>query len=113
MQNGGTRYRSAVLPSVAGPLLRLAVVRDARRHQDDQVAPVLLVLGEAEQLADDREAREERDARAVLVDRGDGQAADDRGLAVAHEELVVGLLLLEDEAEVGRRERLDGRALGV
>ena len=44
---------------------------------------------------------------------GDRQAADDRRLAVVHQELVVGLLLLEDEAEVGRGQRLDRRALGV
>ena len=49
----------------------------------------------------------------VLVHLGDRQAADDRRLAVVHQELVVGLLLVRREAEVGRRQRLDRRPLGV
>ena len=47
-----------------------------------------------------------------LVDLGDRQAADDCGLAVADEELVVGALLPEDESDVRRRE-LRIRILGV
>ena len=47
----------------AGALLsERAVVGDPRRDQDDQVAPVLLFGAEAEQLADDRQAAQERDA---------------------------------------------------
>ena len=71
------------------------------------------IRAEAEQLAHDRQAAQERDARPGLGDLGDRQAADDRGLAVVDQELVVGLLLLEDEAEVRRGQRLDRRPLGV
>ena len=55
----------------------------------------------------------QRDSAPRLGHFGDGEAADDRGLAIVHQELVVGLLLREDEAEVGRGERTDRRTLGV
>ena len=49
----------------------------------------------------------------VLVTCGDGQPADDRGFAVVDQELVLGPLGLEDEAQVSCSERLDRRPLGV
>src|SRR5262245_24553636 len=90
-------YRLTDLPPYR-LLLRQPVVGDPRRHQDDQVTPALAVFAEAEELADDRETRQQRDAAPVLLDFGDREAADDRGLAVVHQQLVVGLLLREDEA---------------
>src|SRR6476659_1623023 len=96
-------YRRTVLPPYR-LLQRPTVVDDPRRDQDDQVATPLALGGVAEQLAHDRQAAQERDARPGLVHFGDREAADDRGLAVVHQELVVGLLLLEVEPEVRLRQ---------
>src|SRR5882724_5317820 len=74
-------------------LIRTAVVGDPGCDQDNEITPVFRIAAEAEQLADDRQAAQERDAGPGLGDLGDRQAADDRRLAVFHQELVVGLLL--------------------
>src|SRR6185437_2521945 len=104
-------FRRTAIPPYRVPPYRLlsahSIVGDPRRHQDDQVAPVLAFAGEAEQLAYDRKPGKERDAGSGLVDLRHCQAADDRGLAIVDQQLVVGLLLREVEAEVGRREELD------
>ena len=56
--------RGSVQPAAAAVARSaLAVVDDPRRDQDNQVAPMLLVGGEPEQLADDREIDQERNAR--------------------------------------------------
>ena len=47
-------------------LIRGAVVDDPGCDQDNEVTPVFRIAGEAEQLADDRQAAQERDARAGL-----------------------------------------------
>ena len=68
-----------------------------------------VLLEKLKSVADERQAARAAGCRErVLVTVGDRQAADDRGLAVGHEELVVGLLLFDDEAEV-RRPRAAGR----
>ena len=74
-------------------LLRAAVVDDPGRDQDNEVLPIFRVRLEAEELTDDREAPQQRDARRGSWSLSDRQAADDRGFAVVHEKLVVGLLL--------------------
>ena len=62
---GLRRARSVVTGRAAdGSLRRGAVVDDPGRDQDDQVTPVLLVPAEAEQLADDRQPGQQRDARS-------------------------------------------------
>src|SRR6478752_8033646 len=96
-RRGARRYRAGRLL-----LIRAAVVGDPGRDQDNEVAPIFLIVAEAEQLADDRQAAQERDAGVGLGDLGDREAADHRRLAVLDEELVVSLLLLDDEAQVGR-----------
>ncbi len=87
-------------------LLRHAVVDDPRRDQDNQVAPLFRVrMLKQKSLPTIGRLPSSGMPAAGLGHLGDGQAADDRGLAVVHQELVVGLLLREDEAEVGRGER--------
>src|SRR6476469_10683592 len=90
----------------------LALVDDVRRDQDQKVVLVFFGARLAEQLADEREIDEERNANLRLRHRGDREPADDGGLAVADEELVVGALFEEGVAKVGRG-RLELRALGV
>src|SRR5467141_1821544 len=90
---------------------RHQVVDDVRRDQNQQIAPILRLGREAEQLAQDREIYKKRDSRLGYRDRGHGQAPDDRRFAVGDQDLVVRLLGLEREADVHRR-RLHARVLG-
>src|SRR5437773_9387993 len=94
---------SRLLPGVG----RHQVVDDVWRDQNQEIAPVLVLLAESEQLANDRQVYKERDSGLAYRDRGHREAADDRRLAVVDEDLVVGLLGLEREADVHRR-RLHG-----
>src|SRR5690349_23184884 len=73
---------------------RHQVVDNVRRDQDQQIAPLLRLGAEAEQLADDRQVYKKRDSRLGYSDRGHREAADDRGFAVVNEDLVVRLLRL-------------------
>src|SRR3954470_16130998 len=67
---------------------RDAVVDDPGGDQDDQVTPVFFAVTVAEQLADDRQAGEQRNTGPGVGDFGDGQTTDHRGLAVVHQKLV-------------------------
>src|SRR6267378_8047627 len=84
---------SRSLPGVG----RHQVVDYVRRDQNQQIAPLFLLVAESEQLADDRQVYKERDPRLRYRDRGHRQAADHRRLAVVDEDLVVRLLRLERE----------------
>src|SRR5205807_10119556 len=89
-----------------------SVVDDVWRDQDQEIAPLLRLRREAEQLPEERQVYKEGDSRLGYRDRGHREAADHRRLAVVDEYLVVGLLRLEREADVHRR-GLDARVLGV
>src|SRR5207245_8337942 len=87
-------------------------VVDVRVDQDQQVAPLLRLGRETEQLTQNWQIYQKRDSRLGYRDRRHGQAPDHGRLAVADQDLVVRLLGLEREADVHRR-RLHARVLGV
>ncbi len=68
---------------------------------------------EGEDWSYERQAAEQRNARADARDGGDGQATDDSSLAVSHQKLVGSLLGVDGVAEVGGGQDLQGRALGL
>ena len=90
----------------------LSFIDDVGRDQDQQVALLFTSRGLTEELSNERQIHENRDAD--LRDRHfrHGEPADHGRLAIRDEELVVGTLLLEREAEV-RRRRLEVGALRV
>src|SRR5690242_391223 len=100
--------RSWLLPGAG----RHQVVDDVRRDQDQEIAPLFRLGAEAEELAENRQVYKERDSRLGYSDRGHREAADDRGFAVVHQDLVVRLLRLEREPDVHGR-GFDARVLGV
>src|SRR5205807_2906175 len=79
--------RSRLLPGAG----RHQVVDDVWRDQDQEIAPLLRLRREAEQLPEERQVYKEGDSRLGYRDRGHREAADHRRLAVADEYLVVGL----------------------
>src|SRR2546422_3665035 len=101
-----------VAPSSVAGARGHQVVDDVRRDQDQQVAPLLRLGRETEQLTQNWQIYKKRDSRLGYRDRGHGQAPDHGRLAVADQDLVVRLLGLEREADVHRR-RLHARVLGV
>src|ERR1041385_4329531 len=88
------------------------VVDDVRRDQDEEVAPVLRLIRETEQFAQNGQVYKERDSGLCYRDLGHRKAANDGRFAVRDEDLVVRLLRLEREADVHRC-GLDRRTLGV
>src|SRR5438128_6259150 len=62
------------------------VVDDVRRDQDQQVAPLLRLGREAEQLAQDRHSYKERDSRLGYRERGHGEAANDSRYGVTDQD---------------------------
>src|SRR2546430_4337305 len=99
---------SRLLPGVG----RHQVVDYVRRDQNQQIAPLLHLMGEAEQLADDRQIYKKGDSRLDDVDGGHSEAADHGRLAVVDQYLVIRLLRLEGEPDV-HRGGLHARVLGV
>src|SRR6478672_7187508 len=89
------------------------IVDDSGSDQDDQVTPLLLLIAEAEQLSNDRQPAQERNTGSGVAHLGHGESTDDGGFTVVDQKLVVGLLGLEDEAEVGLSQDLNRRTLGV
>src|SRR5437764_9577169 len=87
---------SRLLPGVG----RHQVVDYVRRHQNQQIAPLLLLMGESEQLADDRQIYKKGDSRLDDVDGGHSEAADHGRFAVVDQDLVIRLLRLEREPDV-------------
>ena len=81
---------------------------------DEDQEVTLFVVGTrlAEEPADQWQVDEQWNTLLGLRGLRDGQAADNRGLAVADEELGVACLLAEDETDV-RRSQLRIRVLSV
>src|SRR5439155_1591212 len=73
---------SRLLPGVG----RHQVVDDVWRDQNQEIAPVLVLLAESEQLANDRQVYKERDSGLAHRDRGHREATDDRRFAVVDED---------------------------
>src|SRR6185437_926421 len=89
-----------VMLPLTGRSHAFTVVDDVRRDEDEKVALLFGLLRDTEQLANQRKIDEHGDAALALSNLRDGEAADHRGLAVIHEQTVVGALFVEYVADV-------------
>src|SRR5712691_12261585 len=89
---------SRLLPGVG----RHQVVDYVWRDQDQEIAPLLFLRAESEQLADDRQVYKKGDSGLHYRDRGHRKAANDSGFTVVDQDFVLRLLGLEGEADVDR-----------
>src|SRR2546430_14293667 len=80
------RPRRIMAPRLLPGVGRHQVVDYVRRDQNQQIAPLFLLMAKAEQLADDRQVYKKRDSRLDHGDRSHREAADHGGLAPRYED---------------------------
>src|SRR6266566_932477 len=94
------RPRCIETPGLLPGAGRHQVIDDVWRDQNQEIAPVFLLVRKPEQLAEDRQVYKKGNSGLGYRDLGHREAADDGRFTVRHENLVVRLLRLEREPDV-------------